>query len=407
MPAGSRCWQHLLGSLALAGALTLVVVSGFIPASGLLAHGKAPQDFNVFYAAGRCLWQGVDPYNLEGYSRVYENTVGVATETPWFYPPPAAPYVGALALLEPRAAMLALSTVNLASALVIACFAPLWVIRARPTMPVSRWPATLWLLPAVALATPVVTAWIRAGQVTLPAAALIMSGWLASRSRHDLLAGFLFGLATFKLQFVVLSLLWFLLERRWRLLGSTLVTSLVLSTPWCLQLGPWQSVMEWLANVRQYAQVPVNRLGHGLVMGIPSVLAAAGLPMPWLTALALASPLLVIGLWTIRGRVAPDALPGLLLGIHLVFSYGKYGDMVMLMPLLAGLWLLVGHRPASWPLLLAGTLVAWIPTRFFIAAGHLGWQHVKMVPFVMGFLALFVLAMQPRPGASVTSTTRA
>jgi hypothetical protein len=350
--------------------------------------------------AGKCLWQGADPYDLAAYNRVHESTLGGTTDAPWYYPPSAAPFFGGLALFEPRAAMFVLAAVNLLSALFIAWLTLVWVTRARPPRPASRWPVTLWLLPALVLATPAVTHWIKTGQVTLPAAALLMGGWLAARSRRDLLAGLLFGLATYKPQYLCLTMLWFLLERRWRLLGVALATSLVLSLPCVLQLGPLPSVTEWLGNLSQYEVLPVNRLGNPLVMGVPSVLTALGLTMPSPLVLLLGGAILVVGLWTFRKRVAPDALPGLILGIHLIFVYGKYADMVLLMPLAAGLWLLTGQRRASWPFLLAGVLLAWVPTRFFLAAGHPAWQHVKMAPIIAGFIALFMLALRPSPGLS-------
>ena len=169
-------------------------------------------------------------------------------------------------------------------------------------------------------------------------------------------------------------------------------------------LGPLRSTSEWLGTLGQY-DLPANQYGHWLVMGLPSVLAALGLTMPSPMVLLLVGAGLVTGLWTIRRRVAPDALPGLILGIHLVFVYGKYADMVLLLPLAAGLWLLAGQRRTNWPFLLAGLLVAWIPTRVFIDLGHPQWQHLKMLAFVAGLAALFVLAVRFRQEAAPAAAT--
>ncbi len=387
--------QSFAGLLIVAAAFAIVAVCGFLPASGLRSQDPAPADFNTFYAAGQCYRQGLDPGDFDSYSKLYEQYEGRPADAPWFYPPQAAPFVLLLALFPPRAAMLLLALANLAAALALAWLTLRWVTQARPLRPVSHWPLTLWLLPAVALATPAVTHWIKSGQVTLLAAALIFAGWLAARSRRDLLAGLLFGLAAFKPQFVVLTLLWFLLERRWLLLVATLAVTAALSIPSSLQLGFCHGLTAFLGNLHLHGRQPLNQLGNGLVMGLPSLLAAVGLPMPSPLALLAAAALLVVGLWTMRRHLSPDSLPGLVLGVQLIFAYGKYADMVLLLPLAAGLWLLAGHRRSSWPWLLAGTLLAWTPTRVFIAAGHPEWQHIKMIAFVAGLVALFALALRP------------
>jgi hypothetical protein len=390
---GSRC-HRLVGPLIVGAAVAVLLWRGFVPACGLVS-ASAPQDFPYFYATGKCLWQGLDPYDPAAYGPVYQALAGTTVEDRSYYPPTAWPLLALLGRLEPRQAMFALAALNLAGALLIAWLTMLLVTRAEAVSPASGAPLTRWLLPTVVLVSPAVSQLVFLGQVTLPAVALIMAGWFAYRQGRDLWAGLFFGLASYKPQFLPLFLLWLLLERRWRILAVTTAVALLLATPWLVEFGPWRSVSEWFTTLNHY------HLSNWLVMGLPSVLVAAGLPPISPLVLLLFGALLVVLLWTIRQRLAPDAIVGLIAAIHLLFLYGKYVESVLSFFIVAGLWLLVGWRRASWPFLLAGLLITWIPTRLFLdathpALNHPSWNHVKMAGYMAGSVALFVLALRPR-----------
>ncbi len=87
------------------------------------------------------------------------------------------------------------------------------------------------------------------GQMGLFLFVFIAAGWLALEQRRDLRAGVLFGLALLLKPFVGLLFVWFLLARRWRLLGAGTLTWLVGMGMAVLVFGV-QDHLNWLFVLR-------------------------------------------------------------------------------------------------------------------------------------------------------------
>jgi hypothetical protein len=113
----------------------------------------------------------------------------------------------------------------------------------------------------------------------------------------------------------------------------------------------------WLGAVQDYKTHTPNLLGSCFVVGLPSLVAAAGGPALDLT---LAGLVLTGILWVFRHRICEDDVPALLPLISLAIVYGHDLDAVYLAPLAVSLTLHLRGRP------LAGALVAALVVLFFV-----------------------------------------
>ena len=362
-------------------------VRGFVPGSR-----GTPLDFHYFYAAGSVLADGGNPYDFEVFAHRYTALRGDAPKTGVVYPPQALSLFAVLALLEPASAMMALAVVNVLAAGVLAYLALLWVTRAIDPTSVSEAWLTRGLLPAVVLAMPPTAHWIYTGQVTLPAMALVIAGWIALRGNASITAGVLFGLATYKPQYVALTIVWLLLDRQWRSLAVAACVSLMLAAPAVARLGISPAIFGWLGAMSSY-NVDANLPGHPMVMGVPSVLAALGWVQLSPFVALLFGLVFVVGLWWGRSSLAPDAVAGLVLGGQVVLGYGKYIDMLMLIPLLSFVWLRLGRNRLAWPWLILGLGWMLLPYRLCLMLDWPELSHARMVGFLGALAVGLVLAL--------------
>lgn len=360
---------------------------GFVPGSR-----GSPLDFHYFYTAGVIVADGDSPYDPAIFAQRYQALRGDTPGTGVVYPPQALTLFAVLASLEPPSAMMALAIINMLAAGAIACLAMLWVTRAIDPTPVSESWLTRGLLPAVVLAMPPTAQWIYTGQVTLPAVALIIAGWFALRGNVPVMAGVLFGAATYKPHYLAMTIVWLLLDRQWRILVVTFCVSLMLAMPVMIQLGVFPAILGWLEAMGSYV-VEVNLPGHPMVMGVPSVLAALGGVRVSPTIALLFALVFIVGLGCIRRRLAPDAIAGLVLGGQVVIGYGKYIDVPMLIPLFSFVWLRLGTNRLAWPWLILGLGLILLPYRLCLMLGWPELAHVRMVGFLAALAVALILAL--------------
>jgi hypothetical protein len=212
----------------------------------------------------------------------------------------------------------------------------------------------------------------------------------------------LLGLATFKPQFALAPFAWFVLTGRWRLVGAAAVVSMLMAAPIAVILGPIESITDWLAAARAYegGEVGENALGFYVIMGVPSVIAAAfpgaGAYLPSVSVLILAGAAVALVLRLSRRLVVEDDVLGLLLGAQFTLLYGKYVDLALLAPLLAGLLIHAGRSRRQWLVILAGAALLFIPAALFIRLGVKPLNHFRTFIVLAGLAWLVVQSVRAR-----------
>jgi hypothetical protein len=351
-PTAIRRWAP---ALAVAVGLTALIAFGMV---GVARHGLWAMDFRVFHAAGRTWLAGESPYDRAALDRHFPREEAYL---PAFASPPgAAPLYMGLALMSETTAMTLLDILSLGAVVVLA-----WIAARMAREPISRTlaPASprvfLYFLALFTVSTFTIQT-VRLGQVSLITATALQASWYLDRKDRQIGAGICLAVASIKPQIMMLTLLWFLLERRWRaILVSGLVVGLLMAYP-LARGGPVAEMKAWLGAVRDYRTHAPNLLGACWVIGLPSLLASAGGP-----SLDLTVPVIVLTviLWWQRRRICADDVPALLNLGTLGLIYGHDLDSVYLAPLAVSLTLHLRGRPAaSW--LVAGlTALFFIPSR--------------------------------------------
>ncbi len=361
------------------------------------------QDFRIFFSIGRCWVQGGNPYDPAQLSDTHAAFFTSVTRERCYYPPQSLPMLAALGAAGPRVGAALVAGLNVAGVLTL-----LWCVRHQLRRPLGHAVAPvhglrnhLILIPLALY--PGTLGLIRYGQIGLPAMACIYGGWLLVSRGRPWIGGVLLGLATYKPQYALLPLLYLLLERQWRCLFTAAATTALLAAPAMISLGPITAVRDWLSCVAAYQELPYNQLGHHLVCGLPSLLAAAGVEMPAGLYVQVPAVAAAVALWLGRRRIAVDDMLGLLLSAQFTLGVGRYHDLLLLAPLWASLGLR-SSRGRAWCLSLAlGYLVLWLPTRLFILTDTTPWHHLKTVVILAGTLAVLAAAL---PAKSLAHTVR-
>lgn len=384
----------VIGPLVLAAALAALLVFGV---AGIGRGGSPRQaDLDYFWAAGRLWAAGQNPYVPEAFTAEMQR-IGRQTEgTVLTYPPQFAPLsmlLGAFSLPVARWLMVGL---GLAAFGALAWLAVRLVNDAAPSSATGL-PATRWLLPALVLGSPFAAHLVWIGQVTPLAVALLVGGWVAVRRGQDVWGGLLLGLATFKPHFVLLPLLWLLLERRFRALAVAAGTSAACAAPGLGFADPLGVLGLWLRAVPTYQADAANHLGGEYMVGIPSGLAALGVPMPPLWALPLLGVLLTVGLWLGRRRLDLDDVLAWLVLVQCLGVWVHSNDLVLLVPLAAALWRRLAGRPGLWLSGIAGLSALYFPQRIVRLAGSPLLHHWRTLIVGLAAIALARLSRQEPP----------
>ncbi|WP_446335362.1 glycosyltransferase family 87 protein [Coleofasciculus sp. G1-WW12-02] len=319
----------------LLGACVLLVIVSII---GFNQHF----DTKYLYVAGLSWWEGSNAYDPNVASRLGANqSLGS-----FFYPPQIAPLCLLLGAFPWTQAKVVMTLVNGISAGVLAYFSVLLV--KQPQVKQLRVPGSgaVWFIPAIVLANPFTLNVIVLGQTTLIVAAALVGGWYYAYRDKWVLSGILIAISTIKPQLSLLVILWFLLERRWRILAVAAVTTLIFCLVPMAISGPIEVFFDWFATLGKHKTIFANVLGTGGVFSLQDLFYAAGIKVP---------PLLPLGivltglLWWYRSRVIIDDMIGLLMAIALLFGLAHHYDLVVLAPMVAASWRYMHNRPiATW-----------------------------------------------------------
>jgi hypothetical protein len=223
------------------GGTLLALVLLFITAHGTLDAFGRPlgTDFSSFWTAGRMALQGQAAlaYDWDALFALQRQTHGVAIYFPWSYPPVFLLVAAALAALPYGPALLLWQAASLTGALAMA-----WRI-----VPSSR-------MLLLALGFPAVLICLGHGQTGFLTAMLLAGGVLAL-SRHDVLAGVLFGLLVYKPQFGLLLPLVLVADGRWRTIVAAAATgfALVALTMAIWGWPVWQAFLDSIPLTRTVA----------------------------------------------------------------------------------------------------------------------------------------------------------
>lgn len=398
MPAFRTTFARLSGPLLLAVAALALI------ATGLLGVGRGASrpfsDLDQFVASGGFWLRGETPYDRGAWRARFEAEAGYDPIVPFPYPPQSAPFAVPAAWLGLSAARAIAAAVSLAAVALLALAAVRWVRDAEVPRPASTHPATPWVLAVLVVGNPFTSHLTWLAQPTLPVAALLAWSWLLARRRHEVAAGLLLGFATLKPQFLLLPLLWLLLEGRWRMLSVAAAVSLALAVPAFASIGVGPALRGWTTSLATYTQYDANQPGHSWVVGLPSLAAACGFPAPEPFVVLAAAVPLVVALFLARRRLCPDDHLGLLAGIQCALVYGHTNDVVFLVPLAAATWLHIADRRALWaPAALVVALLC-VPQRLVHLAGVPLLEHWRTPLVLVALVGLLALSLQHRVAVS-------
>ncbi len=358
--ANSLRWAISLILLA-AGAASLVSL-------GLVGLGRDKNfgfDYRVMHFGGRAWLKGRNPYDQKQLDQTYHEYIGRpvdqslerSIDPPFSYPPHSAALFLPFSLLSlPIATYLwwGLNLVALAG------------VAAMTLVSLRRSPGGLsdplgWSVPlGFIVGNPITANVFWQGQTSLIALAASMGGWFFSRRGNWLLAGVCLGLGCIKPQLCLFIVLWLLLERNWKaLIVAALAVAAMSIYPMTVH-GNIKMATDWLERLRTHGEFGANQPGFEHVVGVQSLLAAAGLPAPPMEPVGIAA---VVGLWFVRKRFMPDDLLGLLMGLTVSFVFVHDAEYVALIPLFTALWLHFRQDPRLGPELLFLVLLFNFPRR--------------------------------------------
>ncbi len=306
--------------------------------SGILGFGRSYPyfsdiDMRFFYVAGKCWWQGENPYNVEAFLSMAK-TLNFNLEPPFAYPPQIAPFTLFLSLWSRPIARIIMTCLNLAS-LGLLC-----VLSVRQVIPSiknddRRIQFVKCCLPALIIGNPFSSHVIWMGQSSLIVAALLFSCWTLAMKGKSVLAGILLGVSTIKPQFALFPMIWFILDRRWRLLVVAILTIIVLSLLPFIQQGFFEVLRDWFNSLQDYKIGSVMKIEHRHVEGIRSLLWSLGFNAPDLIGLGVLCSVL---LWKIKFKISYDNIFPLLCGFSILFVYAHDYDFVILVPVIGSFW---------------------------------------------------------------------
>ncbi|HPC81801.1 MAG TPA: glycosyltransferase family 87 protein [Thermoanaerobaculaceae bacterium] len=386
--------RALAGPAVLAAALGALLIFGVAG----IGRGSSPwqTDLDYFWVAGRLWAAGDNPYVPETFTAEMQRVGRTIDRTALSYPPQFAPLAMLLGSLPLPAARWLAVAIGLASLGTLAWLAVRLVAGATGS-PVADLAATRWLLPALVLGSPFAAHLLWIGQVTPLAIALLVGGWVEVRRGREVWGGVLLGLATFKPHLALLPLFWLLLERRAKALAVAAGVSAACAVPGLGLEHPLGVLGLWLRAVPTYQADAANRLGGEFVVGIPSALAAVGVPMPPLWTLPLLGVLLTAGLWLFRRRLDEDDVLAWLVLVQCLGVWVHSNDLVMLVPVAAALWRRLAVRQELWLPGAAGLAALYFPQRIVRAAGWLLLHHWRTLVVALAALALARLARRDPP----------
>lgn len=320
---------------------TLVLATFGAIAFGIVGIGRAGGfsngqfDMSFLYVAGRCLRQGLSPYEPGSFIACSHGVTPAPSNEIYAYPPQMGFLSILLSYLPFSWARVLITGINLACIIALAalCGSP---PKSETDIGVpDPAPESRWLIPALILGNPFTAHILWMGQTTLIAAACLAGGWVWVRRGHVWLGGLLIGIGTIKPQVAVFVVLWLTFERRWKALTIGAALALLLSSAEILASGPIGAFTGWVSALSMYTKVDVNLIGNRHVFGLQSLLDALGFSVAPLFLVGLAA---MTALWWFRKFIADRDILPLLIAFSLLFVYSHDYDLSALAVMLPAFW---------------------------------------------------------------------
>jgi Glycosyltransferase family 87 len=388
---------RLLRGVVGAGAVCAAFLA--LGAFGIAGVGRAGAEWSGDLAFLRCagqLWAaGADAYDpLAAQSGC--NPPLPPERYDFAYPPNAAP----LALLSASMALPLAKTVFLLLNLVaLAAF----VVSVSRVAGIHSASWAWWVVTIVGVASPFTAHVVWMGQTTLIAAAALSLAWYQLRRGRQLAAGLLLGAALFKPQLCAPALLWIVLDGRWRVLLVAAATAAAGASWPAISRGVFPVLHEWLSGVAHYRASVFNQVDFQHVFGLQSTLAALGLSVPNLLALAAVG---VVLLHRSRARLRPIEALAALVALALLAGFSHDYDLVAVLPLAAALLPLAAAGRWESAAGLAMLAAIWLPQRVLRPLGHPLLLHYREVVVAAALTWLVVAALRPAPDDAPQPTPR-
>jgi hypothetical protein len=353
------CWIAILGLASFCAFLFGIAGVG---RPGGFSNGQF--DMSFLYVAGRCLRQGLSPYEPWFFAACSLGLVPAPGNEIYAYPPQMGFLDILLSYLPFLWARAIVTSINLFCLIGLAALcgsAPKSMsdIGVPDPAPESR-----WLIPAIIIGNPFTAHVLWMGQTTLIATTCLVAGWIWARRGHLWLPGLLIGTSTIKPQITALVVLWLLLERRWKILAIGASWALLLSLPEILAIGPIEAFAGWISAMAKYAQVDVNLVGNKHVFGLGSFLKAFGFNTPplFLVLVGLAS---VMGIWSFRKLIDDRDILPLLVTLSLLFIFSHDYDLAALAVMLPAFWRHLRAKEVHAIVAVIALVLLFLPVRVF------------------------------------------
>ena len=304
---------------------------------GILSFGRGGYhgfDFEIMYHAGRGWLAGINPYDQSEFRKL----AAVIEDAPFSYPPTSAFFfvpLGLLSFAQADAIWLLINLVALASIVTMS------ILIMRPFARANGDSIGLWVVAAAIISNPMTTNVIWQGQTSLISLAGTMGAWLLSRQRRWLLAGICLAIAALKPQLCIYVIIWFLLERQWKMFGVAAGITVLMSLYPMVTQGSIRVFQQWIVRLQTHSNFPANQPGFEHVIGLQSLFHAAGLRVPNLILLGL---ILVVVMWFFRQELWAEDYLGMLMALTLLFVFNSDSAYVCIVPIFTSLFLHSYHE---------------------------------------------------------------
>ena len=323
-----------IGAAVLAAAIAATLALGVW---GVGHGGNTQLDTPILYAAGGYWLAGGSAYTQNVTPRLSGDIGHTLANYVFAYPPQSAPLFALLAIGSIDTAYTILTILQVLSLAALSY----WAVRlAGPDESELR----AWIVPALVIGNFATMYAIWQGQTTLIIAAALAGAWYCGRRGHPIAAGVLLAIATMKPPLSLFVVLWFVLERDWKVLAAMTATILVMAALPMYASGPVGAFLEWLDTLRKYGGDAHNALGSRYLFNMESLLWALGVPTPNLLGVGLIA---TVGLWYRRDAFVADDLLAALVAITMLFGYGHSYDVAVLVLMIPAFWRRVHDDPSA------------------------------------------------------------
>ena len=193
-----------------------------------------------------------------------------------------------------------------------------------------------WIFSSLIFILPPVSTVFWLGQTSLIALAALVLSWNYYLSKRWVLSGIFLSIASIKPQISLLVLIWFLLERQWKILAITSGILVLSCIPSFVSHSSLVVISDWLKSIQAYTATPLNtEMGGTYMFTVRNLLYLMGVKTFSLIGV---STLLCGLVWQYKDRLRSGDILPIIMMIALLFCSSHLYDLVMIIPAMAVLW---------------------------------------------------------------------